>query len=132
MGYFAKADGSAKIKEGVNQKQLEQLLLDVREETETKIDFDIFDGSIVLWDSDSHWDEEYTLGFLNTLNPYITEGCMVYTGENNSIWRYKYNPEKGNWEEEFSSVDFSFESYSDDDLISELTKRGYTVTKDTK
>lgn len=129
MGYFAKADGSAKIKEGVNQELLEQFLLNAREESNSDIGFNISGGYISLWDSDSHWDEEYTLGFLNTLNPYITEGCMVYTGEDDSIWRYKYNPEKGTWEEEFGSVDFSFESYSDDDLISELTKRGYIVTK---
>ncbi len=40
-----------------------------------------------------------------------------------------FNPDTGGWTEENAHIDFNFETYSDQDLIQELEKRGYEVKK---
>ena len=66
---------------------------------------------------------------IEALIPYITEGCAYCSGEEDCIWRYVYHPESETWKEENARIDYNFESYTDEELITELAKRGYKVTK---
>ena len=125
MGYYANGSGSVVLKESVDKESVLKLL----EDLETDIEFELCCDGIGFWENDSHWHEEDTFEFLETLTPYIKEGCANYTGEEDCIWRYKFYPESETWKEEYATVDYNFESYTDEELIAELTKRGYKVTK---
>ncbi len=125
MGYYASGSGSVVLKENVDKKNVLKLLEDLG----TDIEFELYNDTIDFYEDDSHWHEEDTFEFLETLTPYIKQGCANYTGEEDCIWRYKFYPESETWEEECATVDYNFESYTDEKLIAELTKRGYKITK---
>lgn len=125
MGYYASGDGSATLKEGVNQTELANLLDGL---PNSDMDFEFYENKISFWENDSHWHEEDTFEFLEALIPYITDGCAHYSGEEDCIWRYKFYSESETWEEESATIDYNFESYTDEELITELVKRGYKVT----
>lgn len=126
MGYYAYGNGSVVFKKGVNQAKVIDLLENLPNST---IEFEVYDKGVSFWENDSHWHEEDTFEFLEALIPYITEGCANYSGEEDCIWRYKFYPESETWEEECATIDYNFESYTDEELIAELTKRGYKVTR---
>ena len=54
---------------------------------------------------------------------------MTYSGDDNCNWRFVFDSENECWLEESGIIDYNFESYTDEDLITEIEKRGYKVTK---
>lgn len=132
MGYYASGSGDATFKEGVTKEIVEKAIKDFYESEEGNkfycLDYDTDVESIEIWD-DEKYHEEDTIEFLKVLAPYIKEGHISYTGEDDCIWRFVFNPETGKWDEEYATVSFGFEEYEDDELIEELEKRGYVVSK---
>ena len=126
MGYYASGQGSVVLKKEVDVNEVLKVLENL---SDCDIEFEERDNNIDFWESDSHWHEEDTFAFLEALIPYITEGCAYYSGEEDCIWRYVYYPESETWEEENARIDYNFESYTDEELITELAKRGYKVTR---
>lgn len=45
------------------------------------------------------------------------------------MWRIRFDSDTQEWIEENVTIVYGFESYTDDDLITELRKRGYVVRK---
>lgn len=137
MGYWAKGSGSCTLKNDVDTKELDKKIRDALGIAENVIcdddlEWEIDESSkmINFWESDSHWHEEDTYLFLNTLIPFIVDGCADYnSNEDDSIWRYKFNPETKAWDEQDATVDYNFESYSDEEMIRELQNRGYRVVR---
>ena len=133
MGYYASASGSATIIDG-KKAELEKILEDKygKYAQHCSLDYDFFedkDGdNIEITDSEKYHEED-TMEFLKAIAPYITEGCLDYSGEDDCIWRFVFNPETKKWKEENATIDYNFESYSDERLITELEKRGYMVSK---
>lgn len=128
VGYYANGDGIATFKDGVNIRQVEEILNDILDELYA-IEFDIVnENEISICDTDKYHEDEI-LTFLNALAPYIKEGKMTYSGDDNCNWRFVFDPENECWLEESGIVDYNFESYTDEDLITEIEKRGYKVTK---
>ena len=125
MGYYACGDGTVTIKENVNIDKVISLLQKLND---NDIEFEKRDNYIDFWENDSHWHEENTFEFLDALTPYITEGRADYSGEDDCIWRYIFHPESETWEEENATIDYNFESYTDEELIAEIIKRGYKVS----
>ena len=126
MGYYASGNGDATLKEGVKE-DLERLLKGARDEIDCDIEWDISEDRIDFWQSDSHWHEEDTLEFLNMLIPYITEGSMYYSGEDDCHWRYVFDPENDVWIDEGGEVIFDLSDISDEDLLEEVRKRGLKI-----
>ena len=126
MGYHASGDGSAKLKTGVNVSELLEFLSSV---IEGYIEFDIDDNEVSFWEDDTHWHEEDTYAFLNALIPYIESGVANYSGDEDCIWRYIFNSGTKTWDEYSAKISYGWEAYSDAELIEELTKRGYSVSK---
>lgn len=125
MGYCASGCGTATFKKDCNIKELERAL----KEIDDPLIYDINEEGIFFENDTSHYNEDNTKVFLETLTPYIVEGCMEYTShEDDSIWRFKFDAGKSSWVEENATIDYGFESYSDDDLIRELANRGYDVS----
>lgn len=130
MGYYASGDGIATFKDGVEIEKVEEMLDDILDKMHViEFEFEIFNkNQISIYDTDKYHEDE-TLAFLNALSPYIIEGQMTYSGEDNCNWRFVFDSENECWTEESGIVDYNFESYSDEDLITELGKRGYKVIK---
>ena len=61
---------------------------------------------------------------LNFLTPYITEGDIDYSGDDDCFQKFVFNPETQKWDKINGDV-----YYTDDDLIQELERRGYKVFK---
>ena len=133
MGYYASASGSATIING-KKEELEKILEDKygKYGQHCSLDYDFFedkDGDCIEITDSENYHEEDTIEFLKTIAPYITEGCLDYSGEDDCIWRFVFNPETKEWKEENATIDYNFESYSDEQLIAELEKRGYMVSR---
>ena len=124
MGYRANGDGSVVFKDEVNREKVIELLNSLPRK---EIEFELYDEGVDLREYDTHWNEENIFRFLEALVPYITDGYMNYSGDEDCIWRYKFNPDSQSWDKEYAVIDYNFESYSDDDLINELTRRGYKI-----
>lgn len=112
MGYYASGSGDATIKEGKLQE-----LKDVLETNEKNIDSDIeFEftnkcNRIDFWQSDDHWHEEDIMFFLDLISPYITEGSMVFNGEDDCHWRYVFDLDSEEWSDEGGTVIYSNKFY---------------------
>ena len=126
MGYYASGQGSVILKKEVNIDEVIKVLENL---SDCDIEFEERDNNIDFWENDSRWHKENTFEFLNALIPYITEGSAYYSGEENCIWRYVYHSASEAWETENATVDYNFESYTDEELIAELTKRGYKIAR---
>lgn len=130
MGYSVSGGGSAKIKAGTETgnllKELEELAYALGIED---CDIDENNGSIGLTIYDSHWDEEDTIALLSALNEHITEGSVEFRGECDEFWRYVFNSEAMVWDVQNGQIVYEYDGYSDTELIKELEKRGYTVSK---
>ena len=124
MGYYANGNGDVALKEKVNRDELREKLDKFIKERVLAIDYDLDDTSMTMyfWEADSRWREENIMDFLNLLTPYITEGCVEYTGEDDFKWRYILK--NGEWIEQEGMV-----YYTLDDMIKELQKQGYEINK---
>lgn len=126
MGYYACGQGSVVLK---NEVDINEVINILKSLPDCDIEFEERDNYIDFWESYSYWHEEDTFAFLEALIPYITEGRADYSGEEDCIWRYVYHPESEKWKQENAIIDYNFESYTDEELITELAKRGYKVTR---
>lgn len=124
MGYYASGSGDAIIKENVNKNELKELLNKVIDEHCYNIEYVLNDDDIRIyfWNNYSSWHEEDTMEFLNTLTPYITEGCVEYKGDEDCNWRYILKD--GKWIEQNGTIYYTIE-----DMIKELEENGYKVTR---
>ncbi len=131
MGYYASGSGSATIIKG-QEKALTAALENKygKRVVCCGFDYDIdeIDGVcyINIYDSEKYH-EDSTTEFLSVIAPYISEGHLDYSGEDDCIWRFIYSSDTKEWKEENATIDYHFESYSDEELIKELEKRGYSV-----
>ena len=124
MGYWANGSGDAIIKENADRNELRKILDNVINKfcSDMEYDLDDTDMRIYFWENDTHWREERTMEFLNALTPYITEGCAEYKGEEDCNWRYILID--GKWIEQGGTI-----YYTTEDMIKELEKNGYKVTR---
>lgn len=124
MGYCANGSGFATLKRDADIAELKDKLdaLDVR------FDWSIDKDSVDFYESDKYH-EDVTIEFLDTLAPYVAEGEANYTGEDGCAWRFRFDPDEQEWVEESAMIDYNFESYTDEQMIEELDRRGYIVQK---
>lgn len=128
MGYYAYGDGTATLKENVDH-ELFECFLKYKVKKYTILEFDIYEDNEMTFNGEEKYKEENTIEFLNMLSPHITKGEIVYSGEDNSVWKFTFDPVSNEWIRQDAAIDFNFESYSDEQLIEEITKRGYEVKK---
>lgn len=122
MGYCAYGSGFANLKRDADIAELKAKL----DALDVWLNWRIYKDSVDFYDSDNYHEDE-TIEFLNTLAPYVAEGEVNYTGEDDYIWRFRFDPDKQKWVEESATIDYNFESYTDEQMIEELDKRGYIV-----
>ena len=125
MGYSARGNGDAALKPGTDMAELEDKLERLIRRNSSEIEFMYDDKFLYFWDNDDHWHEKDTMEFLDTLTPYITEGNIDYTGEDDGFFRYRFVPSEKCWKEESGKI-----YYTDEDMIAELESKGYKVDYD--
>lgn len=124
MGYCADGSGFANLKRDADIAELKAKL----DALDVWLNWRIYKDSVDFYDSDNYHEDE-TIEFLDTLAPYVADGEVNYTGEDGSIWRFRFDPDEQEWVEESAAIDYNFESYTDEQMIEELDKRGYIVQK---
>lgn len=124
MGYCADGSGFANLKRDADIAELKDKL----DALDVWLNWRVYKDSVDFYDSDNYHEDE-TIEFLDTLAPYVADGEVNYTGEDGCIWRFRFDPDEQEWVEESATIDYNFESYTDEQMIEELDKRGYIVQK---
>lgn len=125
MGYFADAYGSVTLKSSLDPNiDSMDLVGSIFENYDFKIEYDEENNKVFV-NYDDKYREDSIANCLEELSPYIQKGQISFTGEDSSVWRFIFNPETEAWLYQEAVIDFDFESYSDEQLINELKKRGY-------
>lgn len=124
MGYYANGSGFATLKRDADIAELKDKL----DALDVWFDWSIDKDSVDFYESDKYHEDE-TIEFLDTLAPYVAEGEANYTGEDGCAWRFRFDPDEQEWVEESAMIDYNFESYTDEQMIEELDRRGYIVQK---
>ena len=128
MSYYAYGNGMAKLKDGVNKEALYEKLDKIVDDCFGLEYEEELDGYIPFYDTENYHEEDI-MDFLNILSPYITEGSIEYSGEDDYHWKFVFNKDTKEWDEIEGEVYYSLDEFSDEVLIEELKNRGYTVSK---
>lgn len=125
MGYCAYANGSVTLKPSLDPNiDSMDLVGSILENYGFEIEYDE-ENNKVFSDYDGNYREDSIANCLKELSSYIQKGQISFTGDDSSVWRFIFNPETETWLYQEAVIDFDFESYSDEQLINELKKRGY-------
>lgn len=124
MGYCADGGGLLTLKPNTNVDELNNKLAN----GSGCLSYQFDDNEIEFWCEDKYW-EDGVYEDLEIVKPYIVSGELEFAGEDGAIWRIRFDSDTQEWIEENGTIVYGFESYTDDDLIAELRKRGYVVRK---
>lgn len=128
MGYCADGYGKATLKEKVDLQKLSKELDEQVEGTlGLEYEFDN-EGNIEITDCENYHEEDI-LDFLNALSPYIVDGEIEYSGDDDYHWKFTFNKETKEWDETEGEVYYSLSDFTDEVLVEELKRRGYKVIK---
>lgn len=127
MGYYADGYGSVKAKD----KESYDGIIKLFNKRDPYNPFDYSpcrdnDLEILLSEGDKYHEDD-TYGFLESIAGLISEGEIEYNGEGDDHWVIRFNPETFEWEETNGRVVYDLSSFSDEELMRELMKRGYSV-----
>lgn len=124
MGYCADGGGLLTLKPNTNVDELNNKLAN----GSGCLSYHVNGNEIEFWCEDKYW-KDGVYEDLEIVKPYIVSGELEFTGEDNAMWRIRFDSDTQEWIEENGTIVYGFESYTDGDLIAELRKRGYVVRK---
>lgn len=123
MSYYVDGSGYADLKSGVDPREIEKKLEFMRFWFSYNLGKDC-----ITWYEDNKYHEDETTAFLQAIAPYINSGEAIYFGEDNDMWRFRFDANTEEWVEESGTVIYGMADIATNNLINELTRRGYTVT----
>lgn len=126
MGYYAYGNGSVLLKNGINKEELFKKL-DEKLNDAFGLEYEFNKAGMIDITDYENYSEEDIMEFLNILIPYIKEGSIEYSGDDDYHWKFVFNEKDQKWDEFDGEVCYSLEDFSDNDLIEELNKRGYAI-----
>lgn len=126
MGYYAYGNGSVLLKNGINKEELFKKL-DEKLNDAFGLEYEFNKVGMIDITDYENYSEEDIMEFLNILIPYIKEGSIEYSGDDDYHWKFVFNEKDQKWDEFDGEVYYSLEDFSDNDLIEELNKRGYAI-----
>lgn len=126
MGYYANANGSITAKDATSFNDIQVYI--EKNDIPFEAWFDNNQLKVELSDSGNYHDED-VYKFIEDMIPFISAGEISYSGENDDHWKFTFDPNNKVWSEDNGTIIYSLNDISDKELIDELTKRGYTVTK---
>lgn len=128
MSYRAYGNGMAKLKDEVNKEALYEKLDKIVDDYWGLEYEEELNGYIPFYDSENYHEEDI-MNFLNALIPYITEGKIKYSDEEDCYWMFEFNPETNVWDELDGGCYYAISDLPDNFFIDELERRGYVVSK---
>ena len=126
MGYYAYGNGSVLLKNGINKEELFKKL-DEKLNDAFGLEYEFNKAGMIDITDYENYSAEDIMEFLNILIPYIKEGSIEYSGDDDYHWKFVFNEKDQKWDEFDGEVYYSLEDFSDNDLIEELNKRGYAI-----
>lgn len=131
MGYTYTANGDTILKADINIDILHKTLDSVYASPENKQrhvpEYDIDRTEISIRDHETYEESDIAF-FLDVISPFITEGVINCIGEDHNIWRFVFNPDTLEWDEQSARVCFDMSEFSTDELIEELGHRKDVAT----
>lgn len=122
MEKYVREFGEVELKKNID-------ILELRNELDSfNISYRINPGCIGFLGEGSY-SEKDTLEFLDILSPYIKKGTINYSNDKDKVWKFIFDPKTKMWKQEFGTIDYNFNSYTDEQMIKELIERGYAVSK---
>ncbi len=138
MSYYAIGRGKAVIEPEFSEEQANNLIKDSVETAENldpyfqSPDYEIVKDKkdlVITFNTEGNYFKEDVTRFLDLLMPFIASGMVTFTGQDYSVWSYVFDPEELVWNLKRGKVVYGMEDCTDDILIQELQKRGYSVSK---
>lgn len=124
MGYCADGGGLLTLKPNTNVDELNNKLAD----SSGCLSYQFDGNEIEFWCEDKYWGDG-VYEDLEIVKPYIVSGELEFAGEDGAMWRIRFDSDTQEWVEESATIDYNFESYTDEQMIEELDRRGYLVQK---
>ena len=124
MGYCADGGGLLTLKPNTNVDELNNKLAD----SSGCLSYQFDGNEIEFWCEDKYWGDG-VYEDLEIVKPYIGFGELEFAGEDGAMWRIRFDSDTQEWVEESATIDYNFESYTDEQMIEELDRRGYIVQK---
>lgn len=124
MGYCADGGGLLTLKPNTNVDELNNKLAD----SSGCLSYQFDGNEIEFWCEDKYWGDG-VYEDLEIVKPYIVSGELEFAGEDGAMWRIRFDSDTQEWVEESAMIDYNFESYTDEQMIEELDRRGYIVQK---
>ena len=124
MGYCADGGGLLTLKPNTNVDELNNKLAD----SSGCLSYQFDGNEIEFWCEDKYWGDG-VYEDLEIVKPYIVSGELEFAGEDGAMWRIRFDSDTQEWVEESATIDYNFESYTDEQMIEELDRRGYIVQK---
>lgn len=122
MKRYTRGFGEVELKKSIN-------ILELRDKLDSfNISYRINPGCVNFLD-EGIYSEKDTLEFLDILIPYITKGIINFSNDKDKVWKFIFDPKTKIWKQEFGTIDYNFNSYTDEQMIKELIERGYAVSK---
>ncbi len=134
MSYYATGSGTVTIINGEIADALKVFLEEKygKNGAHCSLDYDFYENNgtyyMDIYDSEKYHEAD-TTDLLELIAPYISEGQLEYSGEEDCIWKFVFDPKTQKWNEKYATISYGFDAYDDEELIAELEKRGYSVTK---
>lgn len=130
MGYYASGYGQVTLNFNHEDKKNFDIVCEIEDALSDIFNADILKSgnkSVIYLSESGSYHEDDTLEVLNSIANYLEDGRLDYSGEEESVWRFVFMPDTKQWVVESATIDYDFESYSDEDMIEELKNRGYQV-----
>ncbi len=130
MGYYANGYGHITAKDAESYKKIRNMFGYIPGTNETPFDFWEHEDELTIdISNDDKYYEDEVDDFLTSITEFITEGEVEYVGEDGCHWKYVFDFESSCWHERNGRIIYDLSELSDDELCTELQKRGYTVQK---
>lgn len=131
MGYYASGYGSVTAKDKSSADAITKLLEDSEQFLFSGWPNSLYDQPLVITiqQDDDKYHEDEVYDFLHSIEDYITEGLIEYTGEDDYHWAFKFKPDIREWRELSGEIIYELAELTDDELKYELQNRGYVITK---
>ena len=120
MGYNAHGDGDIVLKEGVKAEVLADIidtLKEVFDEVEEDDSANTKAARLFVEHYHDHYHDDDTKECLDTFSPYVASGCITFSGEDDCLWRFRFDEKDGKWIEENGAVVYT--DNEDRDIIRE-------------
>ena len=121
MGYSATFDGMIILSTKLDPLELQEKAQEVFLNNVAVTDLCDHDYTLWLGGYERYLDDE-VFAFLQHIRPYTISGEIEYCGDDNSLWRHVFDPERKQWLEQDGEVVYESDGQTIPDLMEQITR----------